>query len=252
MHNFIGNSTNKSNNIPVNFKGENKVYEAQKLSQLLNIPVKYTNQTHGTNIAILTSQDQDLSNIKADAIITTLPNVAIGVYTADCIPLLIECKDLIGAVHLGRKSLVNGLAQKVLKTISTDFGVNLANLKCYIGPSLGFENHTTWVEEVTNISDKYKYNYPKGVHFFNNIVMMSHYLQKHNLTFESVADRSSVKLDAVSYLCDILTEHGVDPKYIFRDKTDTFINHNFHSYRRDYPYHGLNFSYIFMGEATKL
>ena len=55
---------------------------------------------------------------------------------------------------------------------------------------------------------------------------------------------TSAKFDAFLYLQDILIEKGIKTENIFNEEIDTFNDKNYHSYRRDYPNHGLNFAYI--------
>lgn len=82
--------------------------------------------------------------IEVDAIITRVPNLPIGVITADCAPVLFYGERVIGAAHAGWQGAVNG----VLDNTVTVMNCAPESIKAYIGPciaqksyevSIGFE-----------------------------------------------------------------------------------------------------------------
>ena len=233
---FLGKETN--------FIKDQRPQSVQKLEQKLQMSVKVLNQTHSTEICELTNSQTDTTLISADAILTRLSDVVIGVQTADCVPLLFYTKNYIGAIHLGRKSLNDGLLSKVLGFL-IDKGENLEQSYFYLGPSLGFVNHSTWAESATLIPDRYKKIMPKGVHFLNNIFIIDKYLKDNNLELTSLQSQTSILLDSPAFIKDTLTSFGVPIINIFDCQIDTFADSNYHSYRRESPNHGINFSYIY-------
>lgn len=235
--NFLG--------IENNFCKANRENEVGILENKLDLPVKVLKQTHSTEIVVVETPNQTTDTVEADCLITTLDNVAIGVYTADCIPILLEAPNLIAAIHLGRKGLNNGLLQKVVKLLKTDFSINPRDIKCNLGPALEFENHTTWGTETENVPDKFKYFYPLGVHYFNNIPIVSNWLKANSLDLDALSKMQSVRFDYVGFTIQLLLDLGLKEENIISSRTDTFANSSFHSYRRDYPNHGMNFSYIY-------
>ncbi len=74
----------------------------------------------------------------ADAVITSLRGVGIGVLTADCVPVLIgHAKGLaVAAVHAGWRGLVGGVIASVMKSI-VDAGIAPEELTAFIGPAIG-------------------------------------------------------------------------------------------------------------------
>ena len=59
-----------------------------------------------------------IKKLKGDALITGINNVAIGVLTADCVPILIydqRTKNHISVIHAGWKSAYKDIVKKVLK-----------------------------------------------------------------------------------------------------------------------------------------
>ncbi|MBP5469484.1 MAG: peptidoglycan editing factor PgeF [Candidatus Riflebacteria bacterium] len=97
----------------------------------------YVNQVHKDNI-VQVAKDQPIPSIRtyADALITNLPQTAIGVYTADCCPVLISGKKVVSATHAGWKSTLQSIGYKtVLKYIEL-YGIKPSDLTAWIGPCI--------------------------------------------------------------------------------------------------------------------
>lgn len=98
------------------------------------------NQVHGNTVLCLdekTLASYD-SPVDADAIITALPNIPIGILTADCAPILIydPVKNVAAAVHAGWKGTVKGVVVAAVKAMSATFGSRPADLRAAIGPHI--------------------------------------------------------------------------------------------------------------------
>ena len=80
--------------------------------------------------------------IKADALITNLRNVAIGVLTADCVPILIYDRKLkiIAGIHAGWKGVYKDIIYKVIIFLKKK-GSNTNNLYAAIGPCIFEKNY---------------------------------------------------------------------------------------------------------------
>lgn len=74
-------------------------------------PVQFMNQVHGDEVVEVKTLGDDPT---CDALITTLPGIALAVIVADCIPLLLSSSTVVGAVHVGRRGLMNSVAIKAL------------------------------------------------------------------------------------------------------------------------------------------
>lgn len=79
------------------------------------------------------------SNCRSDAILTDQRDIAIGVLTADCVPILLADPDhaVIGAVHAGWRGTLQGIARKVLDRMIHRFGTRPEDLFVAVGPSIG-------------------------------------------------------------------------------------------------------------------
>ena len=73
--------------------------------------IQFMNQVHGDEVVQVKTLIDDPT---ADAIITTVPGIALAVMVADCIPLLLSSTSVVGAVHVGRRGLMNSVAIKAV------------------------------------------------------------------------------------------------------------------------------------------
>jgi YfiH family protein len=76
---------------------------------------------------------------EGDAMVSDIPGVAMGVRTADCLPLLIadRVNGTAAAVHCGWRSLALGMAGKVVRVMTGVMGSSEEHLVAAIGPSIG-------------------------------------------------------------------------------------------------------------------
>ncbi|MGG7097578.1 peptidoglycan editing factor PgeF [Clostridium sardiniense] len=96
--------------------------------------VIYLNQIH-SDIVLNYNDEIDFIENEGDGIITNKRNIAIGVFTADCVPVIIvnEVDGVIGAVHSGWKGTFNSITKKALQRMVDLYSVNHKNTKIYIG-----------------------------------------------------------------------------------------------------------------------
>jgi len=105
-------------------------------------PEVYTvRQMHGTRVLRIETRDhpaEEYRQAQADAIITDQPGVAIGVLTADCVPILMVDpeKKAVAAVHAGREGSLHHLISNVVERMHKDFGSSSGDLRAAIGPCI--------------------------------------------------------------------------------------------------------------------
>jgi hypothetical protein len=88
-------------------------------------------QVHGNRVAIIEEVTDEYPT--ADALVTGIPGITLAVMVADCIPLLLQSKGAVAAVHVGRKGLINRVAEKaidVMREISDE------QIAAIIGPAI--------------------------------------------------------------------------------------------------------------------
>ncbi|MDR1434381.1 peptidoglycan editing factor PgeF [Candidatus Endomicrobiellum devescovinae] len=96
------------------------------------------NQVHGNNVKIVKSCDKNNFIDNCDGLITDDKNLLLGIFTADCVPILVSCSDgkVKAAVHVGWKGLYLGIVENAIGILINDFCINPKNLKVYIGPHI--------------------------------------------------------------------------------------------------------------------
>jgi YfiH family protein len=97
-------------------------------------------QTHSIKCVTVT---KPLDNwVEADAIVTTIPNVPIGIITADCAPILIRAinangQEVIGAAHAGWQGALNGIIENTVKKMDCV----MKTVQAWIGPCISKESY---------------------------------------------------------------------------------------------------------------
>lgn len=92
-------------------------------------------QTHTANIGLLTENDRIFP--ETDALVTRLKGVAIGIRTADCVPILMYAPGIeaVAAVHAGWKGTIAGIASKTFRKL-VDMGADPEGIIVRIGPHI--------------------------------------------------------------------------------------------------------------------
>ncbi|HIO90968.1 MAG TPA: peptidoglycan editing factor PgeF [Campylobacterales bacterium] len=97
----------------------------------------YMDQTHSDNIQII--RDSSLNKIEdCDSIITNLANTPLMVMVADCIPILIwdDKKNVIAAVHAGRKGTFKEISKKTVLHMAEHFDCKKEDINIHLGVSI--------------------------------------------------------------------------------------------------------------------
>ncbi|MDD6777797.1 MAG: peptidoglycan editing factor PgeF [Bacteroidales bacterium] len=101
-------------------------------------------QTHSSRVAIIDSEFMALDDASRserlqgiDALVTTLCGVAVGVNTADCVPLLLRdvATGAIGVAHAGWKGTVARIAARTVEAMQ-QLGAEPSRIEVAIGPSI--------------------------------------------------------------------------------------------------------------------
>lgn len=106
-------------------------------------------QTHGTNIICIDDaffsliQEERVTYLQdTDAVMTNLPELCIGVSTADCVPvLLFDCANrVVAAVHAGWRGTVARIVEKTVACMQAIYNTFPANISAVIAPSISFDS----------------------------------------------------------------------------------------------------------------
>ncbi|MGN0202232.1 MAG: peptidoglycan editing factor PgeF [Candidatus Cryptobacteroides sp.] len=100
-------------------------------------------QTHSTNVAYVNRPELTREELEGvDALVTDLPGVAIGVRTADCIPVLLydPVHKAVGAAHSGWRGTVNMISKKAVMEMYRMFGTRPEDIRAVVGPGIGYDS----------------------------------------------------------------------------------------------------------------
>lgn len=101
------------------------------LKNFAKIPI----QTHSLNVGLVRDRCELFED--TDALITFEKGLPIGVFTADCVPIILYASDVEGvaAVHAGWKGTLGGIIDNTLNILE-EYGAKAENLMVAFGPSI--------------------------------------------------------------------------------------------------------------------
>ena len=103
------------------------------------------NQTHSNRVLILNNENEKL-RVNADAILTEKVDLALGVLTADCAPILIYeiKKEIIGCIHAGWKGAIGGIIENTIDKV-IKMGGNPNSIVAAVGPCISQKSYNVTV-----------------------------------------------------------------------------------------------------------
>ena len=132
-------------------------------------PFVYGNQVHKNHVHVATPSDafypfENKSPIEADGFVTNVSSLPLVIFTADCVPVLLEDSKngVIGAIHSGWRSTVADIEGEALNQ-AIKLGAEPSSIHIAIGPAIGkccFEVGGEVIDEVRALlgnvtADKY-------------------------------------------------------------------------------------------------
>ena len=115
------------------------MYVAKKI-QIKKNKLILMHQTH-SNKVIEIKKNNYRSKIESDAIITKMKGFALGVMTADCVPIIIydNKNNIIACVHAGWRGALSGIIENTIKKIKK---INFKNeIFASVGPCIGKKSY---------------------------------------------------------------------------------------------------------------
>ncbi|MBK5239907.1 peptidoglycan editing factor PgeF [Clostridium sp.] len=114
--------------------------------------VGYLNQIHSD---IILDFDVDINTKDGDALITDITKTAVGVFTADCVPVILVdvSKGVIAAIHSGWKGTKALIVTKTIERLQDTYGSIPKDIRVFIGPHIGeccYEVSGDLIEEFTS------------------------------------------------------------------------------------------------------
>ena len=168
------------------------------------------NQKHTSQVIHFKNKKSVQNKLTADAIVSEVKNVGIGILTADCAPVLFydPKKKIIGCAHSGWKGALNGIIKNTVEKFY-ELNSNNNDLIAVVGPCIG------------------KKNYKVKEDFFNKFVSQ----ENNNKTFFEKIDNEKFLFDLRAFINKEILKSGI--KNVENLELDTFSQKElFYSYRR--------------------
>lgn len=120
----------------------------------------FPRQTHSVNVKIITAGNFTEVHEDTDAVISAEPGMALGVMSADCVPVLFydPVREVIAAAHAGWKGTVGGIVRRVVECMISEFHCSPNHIHAGIGPSIGPEVYEVGPEVV----EQFEKNFPNA------------------------------------------------------------------------------------------
>ncbi|AFM13530.1 polyphenol oxidase family protein [Turneriella parva] len=127
--------------------------------------LRYLEQVHGDQVHEVSADDARIKLVgEGDAMITRDPGTALVIRTADCIPILICCRQsgLIAAVHAGWRGLAAGIVAKTVTKLCADQGAARDCLQFFVGPCIAADSYEVGHEVASQFSAAASRQRPNG------------------------------------------------------------------------------------------
>ena len=170
--------------------------------------LKLMHQTHSNKVIIINKNNKNHKNFSSDAIITNIKGYALGVLTADCVPIILfdNRNKVIGCIHAGWKGALSGIIENTLKKFRKMNSKN--EIFASIGPCIGSKN------------------YEVDLDFYKKFQLRS----KKNKKYFIKKNNNKRLFNLRKYVSDKLLKLNVKVDHVYHD---TFKEkHKFFSYRR--------------------
>ncbi len=160
-----------------------------------------------------------------DGLVTRLRGIALGIRTADCVPILLfdPARSAVGALHAGWRGTVKGIIRTGIETMRKAFGSDPGSIRAAIGPGIGPCCYVVGED----VAGAFQAAFPWW------------------RTVTADADRAGKRrLDLPSAAALACLDAGLSPENIERLTPCTACDPRFHSYRRDGAGCGRQVSFI--------
>ena len=165
-------------------------------------------QTHSNKVSVIGKKNKNRKKFNSDALITKMKGIALGVVTADCVPIILFDKKnlIIGCIHAGWRGASSGIIENTIKKFKSLNSRNI--IYATIGPCIGNKS------------------YEVDLDFYNKFILKS---KKNKIYFVSKSEYKKL-FNLRKYVYDKLIKLNVRVDHI---RKDTFKEKSsFFSYRR--------------------
>lgn len=163
-----------SNDTPENVK-QNRTIVMQQLG-IPNHQLCSLYQIHSNHVVQVNEKWDMSASIQADAMVSNTPGYALGILTADCVPVLFydPATKVIGAAHAGWRGAFDGVLEQTIaamQTLGANIDTIIATLGCCIGKD-SYEVDQSFRENFLQASPENETYFTPGIrdgHYFFDI-----------------------------------------------------------------------------------
>lgn len=100
--------------------------------------VKWVKQVHDSEVVEIRDPNHATESLEADGLITNIPGIALGIRTADCLPVFLASQSThtVALVHGGWRGVEKKIIEKTIERFWKGYGVRPQDLKAYLGPAI--------------------------------------------------------------------------------------------------------------------
>ena len=121
--------------------------------------LRYCRQIHGTCVIDIDNTERVSVGDppEADALVSARRSVALGIFTADCVPIFIHdiATPAIGIAHAGWRGTFAEVAVNTLAQMKVSFGTIPANCRIHLGPAIQKCCYTVSPELLTQFAERF-------------------------------------------------------------------------------------------------
>lgn len=204
---------------PFDLKNENDLKELSKKYKIIK-----GNQTHSTNVKVITKDNINEVFENVDGLITNLKNIYLLTVVADCQGILLFDKKnkVIGNIHSGWRGTLNRIIKNAVNIMINEFNSNVEDIKVYFSPCI----HKCCFEVSIDVKEMFEKEF--------NDLEIENYITKGNR-------EDKYYIDTLKLNIDYLIKLGIKEENITYSDFCTKCNSDIlHSYRKDKDLSGRN------------
>lgn len=232
----------ENNNMALHTGGDLQavIQNRQTLCDSLQIPlsaVTFAQQTHSDHLQEVRAEDIGKGSIHyseaipdCDALYTKQKDVMIGVFHADCVPILLHdpIKEIIVAIHSGWQGTTKEITKKAMAYLIEHEHIDPRDVQAYIGPAINYDSLEVGLEVVEQVKAMSIETSPYITYLGND---------------KALIDNKGLNKQ-------MLLDMGVRADHVLMNQSDTFTqNESLFSYRRDHAC-GRHLSFIMMRSCS--
>ncbi len=124
-------------------------------------------QQHGARVAVIDgalagrghdgADDARAALPRTDAMVTSLPGVALATIVADCAPVVLfdPARRAVGVAHCGRRGTVLGVLPRTIETMDAELGCRREDLLVGIGPAISADSYEIGAAEAAEVTQAF-------------------------------------------------------------------------------------------------